>query len=114
MRLLPCNTLRYAIRRLSFPLRLQSYSPLSSSHVPHRRKLTSSFSSQVSRPRVFPSSAFTILDPSVKIEEENLPDYLKERYYPVQIGEGFSTRYQVITKLGFGSSSTVWLCRDLQ
>jgi hypothetical protein len=53
------------------------------------------------------------LDPSVKFEEENLPDYLKERYYPVHIGEVFHSRYQVITKLGFGSSSTVWLCRHL-
>ncbi|GIK01780.1 hypothetical protein Aspvir_005821 [Aspergillus viridinutans] len=67
----------------------------------------------MSRPRIFPSSGFTILDPSVKFEEENLPDYLEERYYPVQIGEVFNSRYQVLTKLGFGSSSTVWLCRDL-
>ena len=68
----------------------------------------------MSQPRVFPTSGFDILDPSKKFEEETLPDYLKERYYPVHIGEVFNSRYQVITKLGFGSSSTVWLCRDLQ
>ena len=69
---------------------------------------------QMSQPRVFQSSRFDILDPSKIFEEETLPDYLKERYYPVHIGEVFKSQYQVVTKLGFGSSSTVWLCRDLR
>ncbi|CAK96399.1 hypothetical protein CBS115989_2363 [Aspergillus niger] len=42
-----------------------------------------------------------------------LANYLKERYYPISLGEVLNSRYQVITKLGFGASSTVWLCRDL-
>ncbi|KAE8355803.1 kinase-like protein [Aspergillus coremiiformis] len=67
----------------------------------------------MSQPRVFPASGFDILDPYEIFEEETLPDYLKERYYPVHIGEVFQSQYQVVTKLGFGSSSTVWLCRDL-
>ncbi|KAK1142857.1 hypothetical protein N8T08_007291 [Aspergillus melleus] len=66
------------------------------------------------QPRAFPTTGFEILDPSRALEEETLPDYLKERYYPVHIGEVFKSQYQVITKLGFGSASTVWLCRDLQ
>ncbi|KZF22425.1 kinase domain protein [Xylona heveae TC161] len=65
------------------------------------------------QPRVFSSSGFTNIDLSKPIEEETLPDYLAERYYPVHIGEIYNSRYQVVTKLGFGSSSTVWLCRDL-
>ncbi|KAL2869548.1 kinase-like domain-containing protein [Aspergillus lucknowensis] len=36
------------------------------------------------------------------------------RYYPAHIGEVLNSRYQVLTKLGFGSASTVWLCRDLR
>ncbi|KAB8215212.1 kinase-like protein [Aspergillus novoparasiticus] len=67
----------------------------------------------VSQPRVFPDSGFHSLDSTVTFEEETLPDYLEERYYPVHIGEIFKSQYQVVTKLGFGSSSTVWLCRDL-
>ncbi|TQB70632.1 hypothetical protein MPDQ_000250 [Monascus purpureus] len=67
----------------------------------------------MSQPRIFPDSGFYILDSNTKFEEETLPDYLEERYYPVRIGEVFNSQYQVITKLGFGSSSTVWLCRDL-
>lgn len=65
------------------------------------------------RPRIFPSSGFELVNHSELIEEEKLADYVAERYYPVQIGETFQSRYQAITKLGFGSSSTIWLCRDL-
>ncbi|KAE8316886.1 kinase-like protein [Aspergillus transmontanensis] len=67
----------------------------------------------VSQPRAFPDSGFHSLDSTVRFEEETLPDYLEERYYPVHIGEIFKSQYQAVTKLGFGSSSTVWLCRDL-
>lgn len=48
-----------------------------------------------------------------KIEEELFPDYLASRYYPVRIGEILKNRYQIVGKLGFGASSTVWLARDL-
>lgn len=99
------------IRHLTLPLQRPSYPELSSL-CPSPRRTAASI--QISRPRVFPTSGFDILDPSTKFEEETLPDYLKERYYPVHVGEVFNSRYQVITKLGFGSSSTVWLCRDLQ
>ncbi|KAM0740049.1 hypothetical protein ACQRIT_005233 [Beauveria bassiana] len=35
------------------------------------------------------------------------------RYYPVQIGQVFADRYQVVGKLGFEATSTVWLAHDL-
>ncbi|KAK3301837.1 kinase domain protein [Chaetomium strumarium] len=35
-------------------------------------------------------------------------------YCPVNIGDLFSSKYQVVGKLGFGSTSTVWLARNLQ
>ncbi|KAF3482010.1 CMGC/SRPK protein kinase [Arthroderma uncinatum] len=70
--------------------------------------------SGTSRVRQFPAAGFREIDPSQKIEEERFGDYLAERYYPIDIGETFQSRYQVITKLGFGATSTVWLCRDLQ
>ncbi|RHZ48868.1 hypothetical protein CDV55_101388 [Aspergillus turcosus] len=47
------------------------------------------------------------------IEEEELPDYQAHRFYPVRLGEVFQNRYQTVAKLGFGSSSTSWLARDL-
>lgn len=64
-------------------------------------------------PRRFPSSGFVALDPKLKVEEEELPSYVPGDFYPVTIGEIFVERYQVVAKLGFGISSTVWLCRDL-
>ncbi|PNY23878.1 Serine/threonine-protein kinase SRPK [Tolypocladium capitatum] len=47
------------------------------------------------------------------IEEEELPGYVAEDYYPVTIGQIFISRYQVLRKLGRGVGSTVWLAKDL-
>lgn len=46
-------------------------------------------------------------------EQENPDDYGIGGYYPVEIGEIFTDRYQVVKKLGWGHFSTVWLCWDL-
>jgi serine/threonine-protein kinase SRPK3 len=53
------------------------------------------------------------LDSSTLIEEETLRDYKAERFLPIETGEVFKNRYKTIGKLGYGSASTVWLCRDL-
>ncbi|GLA61934.1 hypothetical protein AtubIFM54640_002467 [Aspergillus tubingensis] len=88
--------------------------PITSSPLhPYQHRHTSSHPSP-SPPRTFPTTGYELLNHIPKLEEESLPDYRAERFYPVHIGEVFNSRYQVITKLGFGSSSTVWLCRDLQ
>ncbi|KAI5865813.1 CMGC protein kinase [Durotheca rogersii] len=65
-------------------------------------------------PRVFPTSGFETIDVFDGVEEENLSIYKPEIFYPVHIGEVFQNRYQVVTKLGFGSSSTTWLGHDIQ
>ncbi|KAF5576170.1 serine threonine kinase [Fusarium pseudocircinatum] len=46
-------------------------------------------------------------------EEERLPFYKRQNYYPMRIGQVIKETYQVIAKLGYGTSSTVWLSRDL-
>ncbi|XP_068576480.1 SRSF protein kinase 3-like [Cebidichthys violaceus] len=46
-------------------------------------------------------------------EQENPADYGVGGYYPVEIGEIFVDRYQVVKKLGWGHFSTVWLCWDM-
>ncbi|GLA40016.1 hypothetical protein AnigIFM63309_007621 [Aspergillus niger] len=63
--------------------------------------------------RVFPTSGFETIDPAEAIEEETLPTYNAEKYYPVRLGEVLDGRYQVVAKLGYGVTSTVWLGRDL-
>lgn len=65
-------------------------------------------------PRVFPSTGFDLIDRSEKVEEERLPSYNRDDYYPMRIGEVVNKHYQVVAKLGYGTSSTVWLCRDLR
>lgn len=64
--------------------------------------------------REFPSSSFPVIGKSDKLEEENHAWYSTKNWYPVQIGEVFQDRYQVITKIGDGTASTSWLGRDLQ
>jgi hypothetical protein len=47
-------------------------------------------------------------------EEERFELFKNGHYYPVNIGDVFSSKYQVIGKLGFDVNSTVWLARDLE
>ncbi|KAI1354392.1 serine threonine protein kinase, CMGC group [Xylaria sp. FL0043] len=65
------------------------------------------------KPIVFSNSNFPRIPSDERIEEETLPDYRPSRYYPVHVGEVLRDRYQVVGKLGFGATSTVWLARDL-
>jgi len=48
------------------------------------------------------------------LEEESLEWYSPDKWLSVQIGEISHSPYQVLLKLGFGSVSTAWLCRDLR
>ncbi len=63
---------------------------------------------------VFTARTPAILDTDDLIEEHITPRYCAQHYYPVQLGEIFNDKYQVVFKLGFGTSSTVWLARDVQ
>lgn len=64
-------------------------------------------------PITLSSSNFTRVSATQKIEEETIPEYVASHYYPVRLGEIFRDRYQIVGKLGFGTTSTVWLARDL-
>ncbi|RKK86225.1 hypothetical protein BFJ69_g1176 [Fusarium oxysporum] len=65
-------------------------------------------------PLTFPSTTYNTIDENVKVEEEEIAGYDTSRFYPVRIGEVFQGRYEAVTKLGFGSSSTIWLAQDLR
>ncbi|KAI4287976.1 MAG: hypothetical protein L6R35_002760 [Caloplaca aegaea] len=61
-----------------------------------------------------PSTAIApALDKCQPIEEERTPYYAPKRFYPAYLGEILNDRYQVATKVGYGTNSTVWLARDL-
>ncbi|KAM9855180.1 SRSF protein kinase 3 [Aulostomus maculatus] len=54
------------------------------------------------------------LDPKDSRDYEDPREYCYGGYHPVQIGDTFNGRYQVLSKLGWGYFSTVWLCLDLR
>lgn len=51
---------------------------------------------------------------NILLEEESFSWYDPAKLYPVHVGEVFESRYKVLVKLGYGSVSTAWLCRDLR
>lgn len=64
--------------------------------------------------RLLPISGFSTIEADQLVEEEEMPDYRAERFYPVHLGDIFQNRYQVVAKLGFSSCSIIWLARDLK
>lgn len=66
------------------------------------------------QPLLFQNTNYKVVDSSQKLEEEAFEGYGTGNYYPARIGEVLDSKYQVVGKLGFGVSSTVWLARDLE
>jgi len=66
------------------------------------------------KPLSFTKSGFVEIPLMQKIEEETIPGYSTSWYYPAHVGEIIKDRYQIVGKLGFGASSTVWLARDMR
>ena len=67
-----------------------------------------------SPPIRFTNTNYEIVGASTKLEEETYSDYETGKYCPVRIGDVFTSKYQVVGKLGYGVSSTVWLARNLE
>jgi serine/threonine protein kinase len=61
-------------------------------------------------PRTLP----TILPADVLIEEERIPGYNPKNFYPVNPGDLLNNRYRILSKIGWGTTSTVWLAQDTQ
>lgn len=62
---------------------------------------------------VFPHNGFDVIEEPL-VEEEEMDGFSSGDYYPMVIGDVLDSRYQVVGKLGFGVSSTVWLARDMR
>ncbi|ODH49111.1 hypothetical protein GX48_04729 [Paracoccidioides brasiliensis] len=77
-------------------LSLRSAAPHYSQRLNGTRRMTFS---QLISPLTFPSSGFELTDVSEKIEEEPLPAYNAEKYYPARIGEISTTESTVISIL---------------
>lgn len=66
-----------------------------------------------SSPLKFHSNPASFIRASQCVEEERAPHYNHRHFYPIQLHAILANRYQVILKLGWGTSSTVWLAKDL-
>jgi serine/threonine protein kinase len=62
----------------------------------------------------FANTQATRMNLSEPFEEERLPWYDPDQFYPVRVGEIFDSKYKVVGKLGYGAYSTVWLCRNVK
>jgi hypothetical protein len=58
------------------------------------------------------STTSHLLPASTLVEEEENPDYDPKRFYPARVGE-IIQKYQIVSKLGWGTSSTVWLAKEI-
>ncbi|GAB1315991.1 hypothetical protein MFIFM68171_06201 [Madurella fahalii] len=65
-------------------------------------------------PLRFPSAGFGVVPQRTIFEEEQFDEFKAGQYYPVDIGDVYGSKYQILGKLGFGSTSTVWLARNLE
>lgn len=59
-----------------------------------------------------PSQVPEALPPDIPIDEENVPGYQPEVFYPANPGDVLNGRYELLAKVGWGTSSTVWLARN--
>lgn len=64
--------------------------------------------------RTLPSTGFKIIPADKMLEEETLPGFNAQKYYPMRLGEVFQSQYQAVAKLRYGGGSAVWLCRHLE
>jgi hypothetical protein len=51
----------------------------------------------------------SLLRQDERVDEEICPGYDSKRFYPAKPGEILANRYQILVKVGWGVSSTVWL-----
>ncbi|ATY62716.1 kinase domain-containing [Cordyceps militaris] len=66
-------------------------------------------------PLRFPATGFDVVADAELLEEQHYEEFKTGNYCPVNIGDIYdSNTYQVLGKLGFGSTATVWLARNLR
>jgi len=64
-------------------------------------------------PQLIPAmnTASHLLSTNSLLEEEENPDYDPKRFYPARVGQTIN-KYQIVSKLGWGTDSTVWLAKE--
>ncbi|KAM5457359.1 hypothetical protein MaudCBS49596_000554 [Microsporum audouinii] len=77
------------------------------------RLVTRSFSSLCREPLPLPPPG-PPLACNEPVDEEICPGYNSANFYPAQPGAVLADRYQILVKVGWGTSSTVWFARDMR
>lgn len=73
------------------------------------------FISLRTKPLHLPPTDPTFAIPShAVVDEERCPNYTPQDYYTAKPGETLAGNYQLLAKIGWGTSSTVWLARDIR
>lgn len=73
------------------------------------------FISLRTKPLHLPPTDPTFAIPShAVVDEERWPNYKPKDYYTARPGETLANNYQLLAKVGWGTSSTVWLARDIR
>ncbi|TGO08656.1 hypothetical protein BTUL_0198g00180 [Botrytis tulipae] len=62
-----------------------------------------------SPPLRFPTTGYELIGDAQALDEEQLEGFKRGLYCPVNIGDIYKSKYQVVGKLGYGVTSTVWL-----
>jgi hypothetical protein len=70
------------------------------------------FSSLHKKPFTLPTPK--LISSSSLVDEERLPWYEDNSFYPARPGDVLADRFQILVKIGYGSSSTAWLARDIR
>ncbi|KAE8349566.1 CMGC protein kinase [Aspergillus coremiiformis] len=78
-----------------------------------RRTMTRSFSSLRRQPFPIPCPR-PLLSQGEPIDEERCLGYHSKDFYPAMPGEVLGSRYQILVKVGWGATSTVWFVRDMR
>ena len=64
-------------------------------------------------PLHFPTTGFDAFTDRFIVEKEQFDGFKTGQYYPVKVGDVYEGKYQVLSKLYFGTTSTVWLACNL-
>ena len=76
------------------------------------RQTTRVFSSLPKKPFTLPP--LKLIPIPGLIDEMRMPWYNDNSFYPAKPGDILADRFQILVKIGYGSSSIVWLARDIR
>lgn len=91
---------------------LSIHSSIKMQRIPFRHIPKRTFFTLRTKPLTLPHPGPPTLQ-NERVDEERLFLYNSKSFYPVKPGEILGDKYQALVKLGWGTTSTVWLAKDV-